>query len=295
MDWINLLTTLGVSYQIGGEHKHVRPGWIGVNCPRCDQGYNKFHCGINPEAGFASCWQCGPIRLGDLLIALSGEPWSVVREWLDGLPRAITSGVKKSDIVGEFKFPASLGPLTLPYKRYLKSRGFRPKQIVKQWNIQATGPAGEWSWRLFLPITIDGVPVSWTTRTIAKKGARYLSAEPHQEAVPHRNLLYGEDFARHAVVITEGPLDAWAIGPGAVAIMGLSYTPAQIQRMSRFPIRAICFDSSNAAQKRAHELARLLQVFAGETLVLELETGEDAAEAEEEELVEIRESILGIC
>jgi DNA primase len=99
-------------------------------------------------------------------------------------------------------------------------------------------------------------------------------------------------LVRHAVIVCEGPIDAWTIGPGAVATCGLGYTRSQLMELSQFPVRVVCFDREPAAQKRARRLARQLQVFPGETHVVELETGKDANECQRNEIMELRKQFL---
>ena len=137
------------------------------------------------------------------------------------------------------------------HKRYLRERGFNPKEIHQLWLIGGIGLAAKLAWRLFIPFIFDGKPVSWTTRAIGvSKRQKYISASPEQETVPHSELLYGEDYCRHSVVVCEGPLDAWAIGPGAVAVCGLVVTDAQVDRIAAYPVRAVCFDAEPAARLR---------------------------------------------
>jgi len=167
-----------------------------------------------------------------------------------------------------------------------------PEQIQERWGVRAIGLAPNLAWRLWIPIHLHGEVVSWTTRSIGDKGTRYISAAPDQEAVPHRELLYGEDRAGHAVVVCEGPVDVWRLGPGAVATMGVGYTPAQVERISHHTLRVICFDGEMAAQRRAGRLADELVGFPGKTVVVELESGKDVAEADEEEIKQLRKEFL---
>jgi DNA primase len=139
---------------------------------------------------------------------------------------------------------------------------------------------------------LGGETVSWTTRAVGTDPRRYISAAPEQEKVNHKTLLYGEELAGHAIVVVEGPIDAWAIGPGAVAIMGLHTTPEQIHRIGSHPLRAICCDNEMAALHRAERMACVLQQFPGETYIVQLETGKDPAEAEQGEIDEIRQRFL---
>lgn len=135
-----------------------------------------------------------------------------------------------------------------------------------------------------------GEIVSWTTRAIGKSPVRYYTARPDQEAIASSRLLYGSDLAGNTAIVVEGPADCWAIGPGAVCTSGLIVTEAQMEKIARFPIRVICFDSGRVAQSRAKKLAKQLSVFPGETHVAEMTSGDDPADAEEWELQSLRET-----
>ena len=136
--------------------------------------------------------------------------------------------------------------------------------------------------------------VSWTTRTISSDESitRYVSASPQEESISHKSILYGEDLARQVIVIVEGPVDAWAIGPGAVATLGIVYSTAQINRMIRFPVRYILFDSEIEAQKRAKKLSNSLSCFPGTTAIITLDSGKDAAEADADEIKKLRKEVF---
>jgi DNA primase len=121
---------------------------------------------------------------------------------------------------------------------------------------------------------------------------KYVSAKPDQEIVPHKEVLYGAELARHAIVICEGPIDAWAIGPGAVCSFGLTYTEHQLKVMGSFPIRAVCFDNEPMAYRQAKKLQHQLSVFPGETSVIRLESGKDPAECDPIEIEAIRRRFL---
>lgn len=292
MDIREFLLHHGIDFREGGTHQHVRPGWIGVDCPRCGPKSGKFHAGIREDFSRASCWQCGGLRVFDLLAELAGIPWHQVREMLGSAPVRLASSRSDPRAGGRLKTPAGVGPLLGPHRRYLQRRGFDPDEIARIWGVQGIGPLGPLAWRLWLPITLNGEVVSWTTRAVGKSSRRYLSAAPKQEIVDHKTLLYGEDLAGAAIVVVEGPVDAWAIGPGAVATMGLMTTPEQIARIAAHPLRAICCDAEPAARRRAERMADLLQCCPGDTHVIDLETGKDPAEADPDELQEIRDNFL---
>jgi len=290
---LDFLIAKHVEYQPPGEHRHVRRGWIGINpCPSC--GSTSFHAAISEDGRSASCWRCGRLDPINLLAAAARcKPREVLAPILSARGIA-TQETPSQPPSGRYIPPTGVGPLLPAHRKYLKARGFDPDDLSRLWSVEGIGLAGKLTWRLFIPFLLDGRPVSWTTRAIGTSGRRYVSASPEQETVSHKEILYGEDYARHAVVVVEGPLDAWAIGPGAVAVAGLVVTDAQVDRIAAYPMRAVCFDAEPPAKLRQETLVRRLASFPGETVSVDLETGPDAAEAEDGEIREIRKAFLGV-
>ena len=133
--------------------------------------------------------------------------------------------------------------------------------------------------------------MSWTTRAIGESSYKYISAKSEQEAMNHKSLLYGEDLALNSIVVVEGPLDAWRLGPGAVATLGVNVTAAQILRISQYPFRSICFDSEPSAQRRARKLANQLSIFPGKTSIIQLDAP-DPGEACPKEVKRLRKAVF---
>ena len=207
---------------------------------------------------------------------------------LGNLRPSITSVIPQT---GKLKLPKGVGPLQPSHEWYLKQRKYDPAEISELWGVQGIGLSSQLPWRLFLPITHQYETVSWTTRAIGKAEPKYISAGPLEESLPHKSLLYGEDLASHAIIIVEGPFDAWRIGPGAVATFGLNYSPEQLRRMKNYPVRVVCFDNSDLAQKRASALADRLEVFDGETHVVCL-SGPDPDSTPKREIRQLRSHFL---
>lgn len=263
MDAPDFFESLGVEFVGAGEHHHARPDWLQLkHCPSC--GSDNYHLGFNLAGRYFVCWKCGGLRTRYVLESL-GAGRKEIGEFFAGLelPERTTRPA------GKLQEPAHRGPLLAAHRRYLLERKFDPEELVRIWELEGIGIAAELSWRIYIPITEGGRRVSWTTRTIGRKGLRYVSAEHAQESVPHKQCLYGADLARHSAVIVEGPSDVWRIGPGAVALLGTAYTPAQVKKLSRFAYRFVLFDNEPAAQMKARELAEQLSCFPGETAVLE--------------------------
>ena len=280
-----LLTDAGIPVRRGGEHHHVSSQFLGLDCPWC-RIPGGFHLGISP-AGVATCWRCGPHSVAEVLAAVLNVPFAEARRLAGG------RHVPRERPPGRLRPPRGVGPLLPAHRRYLRGRGLRPAQVAALWGVGGIGVAARLAWRLYIPVVAGGEVVSWTTRAIGNVARRYVAAPAADEARPHKELLYGADYCRGAAVAVEGPLDAWAGGPGFVATFGTGYSRAQALALAQFPVRAVCFDAEPEAQERQAELVSELMGMPGLTYSLHLETGKDAGEADPAEIAEIRREVLG--
>lgn len=289
MNITDLLTELGIPFRMPGSHHHVRDGWVGLDCPVCSPGSNRYRLGINQQSLAVSCWQCGRLRLGDVLAQASGRK---LGEILQRLPEITRKAVPpKQTYYTQYREPLGVEPLLGPHRRYLEKRKLDPDFVAETYGVRGIGREGRLKWRIFIPVFRDGKPVSWTTRSIGKNNLRYISADPRDEACPLKQTLFGIDFVKHTAIIVEGPFDALRIGPGAVATYGLVYSQSQVRRLSEIPTRVIAFDSDQASQRRAVQLARDLAPFPGETFVVQL-SGKDPGDSPEAEIQELRKRFL---
>jgi hypothetical protein len=284
-----LLDHLQVEYKEEG-HARCRAGWLQLDCPYCSRTESRWHLGFNLNRGYLHCWSCGPKPIVATLAEITGAKVGDVLRLTKDLEGVRQKIVKPK---GKYLPPPGVAPMTNPHKRYLTKRGFDWNLLTKKWGLQGIGGLSTHPWRLFIPILYNGDAVSWSTRRI--KGGdhydRYRSASLEREALPHKDLLYGEDHCTHSIVAVEGFTDAWAIGYGAVATMGTSYTRTQILRMSRYPRVAICFDSDKAGRQRARELAGMLSSLGTPVALIHLDA-KDAGEADRSEIRAIRRAFL---
>lgn len=286
-----LLDDLRVPYREHGESSYVSEGWVGLICPWCGTGTSKHGLGINLRYGSTNCWKCGRHSLVQVLAAVTQRTERDIRSLTTGLDR-----VRAPDRpAGKLVLPDGVGPLDRPHRRYLAKRGFDPDELVKLWGIGGIGIEGRLKWRVFIPIHLDGELVSWTTRVIVDDGpheSRYHGAGRNEEKVSRKSFLYGEDYCRHAVIVVEGHTDVWAGGPGFAATGGLGWSEAQVARIARFPVRVICFDAEETAQRRASALARELGGLPGETHVARLSLKDPATDPHHPDLRELRRRFL---
>ena len=287
---------LGVPYLSSG-HEHTRPGWVQADCPDCGL-TGHWRLGFDERRpGRCACWACGPKRLGDVLQSLSGESWQTVRPYLVALygsPQHAPADDRKR---GRYD-PPETGDLKPIHKRYLEGRGFDWKRLVRFWGVRAVVPHQadrhrHYAWNLFVPVTHRFEAVSFTTRSVNPDAKlRYVSASKDMEKVDHKSLLYGQDLVPgNTVVVHEGPFDVWRTGPGAVCTFGTAFSPAQVEKIARYPVRVVCYDFTPEGQDAARKLCDRLDVFPGETHhVQSLGGAKDAAEASEADVRRLRET-----
>ena len=247
--------------------------------------------GYSIEDKYTNCWRCGSHSLINTLIEITGEPYHKIKKLLGDLETNYFE--KKEKIKGTLVLPSKIKPLHSAHKKYLHNRKFKWREIERVWKIRGIGIAPRLQWRIWIPIYYHGEIVSWTTRSISHNPniTRYINAGENEELLPHKELLYGEDFARHAIIVVEGIFDVWKIGQGAVCTFSTGYSQEQVERIVKYPIRAICFDREPEAQRRARKLVDDLSVFPGETYNIILDSA-DPGEATNKEIKRIRKEIL---
>ncbi len=284
MDTESALKELGIHFLREGEHHHVSSGWLGFDCPRCSPHSGRYRLGLNLSGVYLSCWVCGHLPLS-VLSEVGGVGADAVRKAFKGVTRAFAQPKRPR---GRLQLPLNVGPLQKQHRDYLSGRRLDVDSLRKLWKLKGTDHTGEPPWHVVVPVHHRGEVVSWTARSLDPQArTRYHNARPDQEAVPAKSLLYGADHARHAVSVHEGPADVWAVGPGAVAVMGLNYTREQLLLLASYPSRYVCFDNEPGAQARARRLCEDLAALPGQTSNVALES-KDAGSAPDKELNQLR-------
>lgn len=249
----------------GPSDRHYRPGWIHVKCPFCT-GNPGFHLGWNGRR--FTCWRCGGLLTKDVLPMLVNVDFKeLLREY--GLDNRTEIVIDRREIVIDPPDAVPLPPgtrgLGRRHVRYLVSRGFDdPYALAETWNLRGTGMAGgDYSWRIIAPLFMYGELTSYIAADILRAGRvdKYRPCPKADERRPHKHSLYGYDLGpRDKCVVVEGCLDAWRLGPGAVATLGTSWTGDQAMLLSRYKRVFIYFDPEPAAKHKAEELGELLEL-----------------------------------
>lgn len=285
MNLTEVLDELEIPYKTHGEHHHTTEGWVSCECPFCSPHSGRYRLGINLHWGNSNCWACGPKNTTEVISLLS----NTTKERIGSLLKGLTpSGYHPTTNRGKLVVPKGVGDLKPCHREYLRNRGLDPEECVRLWGLRGIGITAKLAWRIWIPIHHHGEVVSWTTRAIGGNGLRYVTASPEEEKLSCKSLLFGSDYVRCAAIVVEGPLDTMRIGPGAVATLGTAFSKAQVAEMANIPIRYLCFDQEETAQKQADELCRVLSLLPGKTHRIELESGKDPGSASEREIKQLR-------
>ncbi len=259
IDYEKLFQTYGIDYISSGD-EHCTEGWLSLPCPFCSP--DKYHLGVNLDSGKFHCWACGghsSWRVLSVVLKQSQEQvQKTVSRFILGTEGRVHRVSYENSLDKPVNFPAGTTALQVNHKDYIRSRGYKPKQMVDLYKIKATPRYTRLGPRIIMPIYWQGIPVSWTARLINNKGPRYLKCPKSQESFPAKNTLYGWEYIRDKCVVVEGIFDMWRLGPGAVATMGLGYSPEQVELLSHLNQVFIMFDSDKPARVRSVNLAKRL-------------------------------------
>lgn len=269
-------------------HHHVSEGWVQFDCPFCSRNSGRYRMGYNIRNKYLNCWSCGGKSVVSVLQELTNLPYPQIKKILDELEIETTRKDKGFRPKSKLILPKGISDFYTCHKEYLSKRGFDPEEIKKIWGVQGIGIGGEYQWRLFIPIYYRDEMVNWTTRAIGNLNKpKYKGGTNEEVKIPKSELLYGEDYARNTIIIVEGVVDVWRIGPGAVATLGVNFSPVQFEKMIQYPKRIVCYDSDTAGQTAAKKLVNNLAVFPGETINVVLDS-KDPGEAQEKEIKHLR-------
>jgi len=250
------------------EHHHCSANRVQVHCPFC-AGSKNYHLGIHLKNAHGNCWRCGSHSIFEIVSKLvhcsKKETKKILASYANVSDVKITNKSRRTKTIynkAEFKKPGILTKLTNKHKIYLNSRNFDYKELEDVWGIRSIGPIGEYRHRIFIPITYMNDIVSFQGRSTIKNATlRYKTCAPENEAIHHKNIIYGNDLVPgDTIVVVEGVTDAWRLGPGAVSVFGTSYTQDQVLRLGMYSNIYIMFDNDepNAqiqAKKLGEELA----------------------------------------
>ena len=239
----------------------INRGWVNVNCPFCNPIDTHFNGGFNIKSPRYHCWRCGShnfIESLEKLLNISSQGiYNLISSY-----ETITNEKEEKKIATGNNLQLPGFPFNDIEKEYLVNRGFDPEYLYK-YGVRGGGIAGEWSYRILIPIYYNNVLVSWTGRSICNREQikeynipRYKNLSIEQSVINPKEIFFNLDNSRKdKVILVEGPMDVLRMGSDTICSLGTSVTHSQeLFLLNRYKKIFIAFDNEEAAQKKAHKL-----------------------------------------
>jgi DNA primase len=270
-DIISYLQSRNVPFSYGGNN--VSSGWIGINCLFCLDPSN--HLGINLQSKAFSCFRCAEkgnaIKLIQEIDGVSeAEAWKIMHEYTNGFFIA-----KEKHYQSKVKFPPGTSKnFGEQHLSFLENRKYEAQTVIKQYDLYATGPVGDYKHRLLIPVFFKKRIVSFVGRDVTNQSKiKYKNSSEQYSIKDVKQCLYNMDSViQDKAVIVEGVFDTWRIGDGAIATFGTKYTREQLRLLKGLKRVFILYDAD--AIPTAHKLAYDLTTIVPQIEVLELSEGD---------------------
>lgn len=297
MQLIELLEKYDIEYATSG--KNIGRGYIGLNpCVSC--GDARWHCAVNTNTYWTHCFVCGQkSHISNYISRITKTSYSKVKA--DFREVSIDYAHQKDETTTNnlVKYPPGFHEgLNQNCKNYLYNRGFDPEELTFKYNLMYSDWTHTlWKNRLIIPIFYNNKVVSYLGRTLYKGvDPRYKNANNDDVIIPVKQSLYGiDEVSRHAVLV-EGITDKWKFGAGAVATLGVGVTNSQINRLRKSGVEKITvlFDPDKAGESAARKIAQKINLIVDSDHVSwQCLDGIDVGDKSEEQITELRKSILG--
>ena len=275
----------------------VTTGWIGVPCPFCGDGPGKYHGGFSIGGGYFNCWKCGGRRntafvVAQILRTNQAEAEALLKAYDDGLQSRVSLN-RKVARASVLSLPGA--PLNPVEKAYLRDRGFRPGVLEKKYQVRGGGIAGDWKYRIIIPLIFRGRVVSWTARDITgRSDIRYKTLPIEESVINPKTIFYNTDnVPGRRVAVVEGPFDFIRMGDGFVSASGTSMTSAQLAFLARnYDEIFFVYDPEPLAQARARKYGEELAVMGKRVEILDTESDRDPGDETPENVERIRREIF---
>jgi len=293
-DAVRYFRDRAVAYAEAGA-KNVGEGWVGLNCPFCDDRSN--HLGFNLERGYFSCWKCGRHTVEDVVMALERVEYhvacSIAMDYEGGYEHRPPPKARPQGCPATLEWPAGTVRMMPWHREYLAGRGFDPEFLEWKYFLVGTLDCGPYANRILAPVVYQGRAVSYQGRDITgRSGQKYKACRKDDEVVHHKHVLYNLDNCHGGtLVVVEGITDAWRLGDQSAATFGTTVTPQQVGLLARLGLGRLftVFDPEPDAQRRARHLRDQVAPLGVEAANVRLEGGDPGGLPQDEADAMMRE------
>ena len=296
MDVVELLEEHGIEYWLKGEN--VSKGWVGIECPFCDDILN--HLGINIKSLAVKCWLCGKHSLASVLMEILHINFKEAKNILKVVEGGTTYlPVKPPERPHQDRVvlpPES--SITFPnlHYNYLESRGLPPKKTIKKYDLRACHTTGKYKFRIIIPIYMKRRLVYFTSRTIMPNIQPPYQDAPLTSCITNpKGILYNYDSLLKGcdAFAVEGPVDVWKMGDGAFSTLGSEITTIQLTLLLKKKIRVLYIISEKdfAGRRWSQRVGRSLGPVCHRAEIITLDNKKDAGDLSLTEIIQLKKSI----
>jgi len=286
-DAVSFLNDYNLNFDTEG--KNVQAGWIGIKCPAC--GDHSNHGGFSLEDGHYYCWRCGGHKVNYIIGLLLGcsraEAVRIESKYSDKY-LLYKKRDKKKAVKVELRGNDELLAID---KKYLIKRGFDPSFLQNKYKLRGSEIAGDWRFRLIVPVYYKGELVTFQGRDVSgKSDIKYKSLSIEESVFDVKSVLYGiDDCYGDTISVVEGVFDKWRMGEGFVASFGKNLTERQLYFLIKFKRIFFLIDSNDPLSKKfAVRYSEFIAGMGKEAVVFDMENGKDPGELTETEAKEVR-------
>lgn len=294
-DVLSYLDSIGIVPEYRSQRKYLY-----VTCPSCDNRDPHLWINVGDPTRPYGTWRCwkdeshggGPVKLVRHLENIS---WKVAFARLEEFSKVALEDemvLRKEPEFPEIEAPDNLTKAVKSKKamQFLKSRGFGVQDAM-DWGLhygdRFTYNKRLYRWSLFIPIQFQDRLMAFQVRDVTgRRKQKYLSSPDS----PIKEVLYNADRVdSKLVVVTEGAMDAWAVGKKhGVCIFGKKISDYQAKTLYEVVgAERVLVALDGEAYKEAEGIAHDLLGVVPRVDVLEMPYGEDPASLGREKLWEL--------
>lgn len=280
----------GIKVWDSGEN--VSKGHINIKCLFCDDDFN--HLGINLKTLKCNCWRCGKKHISKIIMRVLNCPYGEAKSIVKSFDIALLINDKKydlnqSDIINlpegaSKKFPNKA-------LRYLESRGFNPKYLIKKYDLYYCNFANQrYKFRIVIPIYMDHKLISFTCRDITDIQTPKYKTATNKDAIRSAIFNYDNIEKFGNAILVEGPMDAMKLGDGAFSCLGVSITPEREKLIAKKCIENlyILYDNDKTGIRKSEENESILENIVKRIHIMKLKGINDPAELTFDRVLQLR-------
>jgi len=290
LDLETYLSSSGIDYRTEG--KNVGRKCVGICCPFCQD--ETYHLGVFRDHKNWKCFRCHKNgSFSDLLRVLFPDDWysrlnelgtptfheGTAKDQIQALIRGAGRDIEEEE--HSVVLPVAISVNEIVRRRHSLLDAFLTKRQISVDTCRSYAASvallGRYMNRLVIPVWKGNKLVGFQARDMTGKAEIKYDSPPESQ---HKQVLYPEPSLSYSsrIILVEGPLDAWRMGPGSVCSFGTSLTEAQKRMLYASCPSEVIFAWDEHAYWKAREAARELLSFVPIVRVAKLCGPEDTKE-----------------